>query len=145
MCLHLTYLPCTLHLAPPKRTVFQLSTSDSVLSFRHPPTTPRHSFLTPPRLHDKNNNNTTTLQGIGSSWWLASEDGGVFYTRHTGEAMVSSISRSIPALPPRPTAPDYHHYVTSLLHRRWMRVCALVLGVCFVESWLVTTKRGRSK
>ncbi|KAF8418518.1 nucleoporin protein Ndc1-Nup [Tirmania nivea] len=56
--------------------------------------------------------------------------------------MVSLIPRSIPA-PPRPTAPDYHHYVTSLLHRRWMRVCAWVFGVCFVESWLVTTKRGK--
>ncbi|KAF8458879.1 nucleoporin protein Ndc1-Nup [Terfezia claveryi] len=57
--------------------------------------------------------------------------------------MVSSISRSIPAPPPRPTAPDYHHYVTSLLHRRWVRVCTLVFWVCFVETWLVTNKRGR--
>ncbi|KAF8474949.1 nucleoporin protein Ndc1-Nup [Kalaharituber pfeilii] len=55
--------------------------------------------------------------------------------------MVSSISRSIPSPPPRPSPPSYHHYVSSLLHRRWIRTCVVLYLVCYAEAWLVTTKR----
>ncbi|KAI5809609.1 nucleoporin protein Ndc1-Nup [Peziza echinospora] len=55
--------------------------------------------------------------------------------------MAPSIVRSIPVPPQRPSAPSYHHYVTSMLHRRWVRACLWVLAIGYAEAFLTTNKR----
>ena len=65
---------------------------------------------------------------------------GIQHSIEARSVMVSSISRTIPASPPRALPPDYHHYVRSLLHKRWIRTCMVILGMCYVEAWLVSSK-----
>ncbi|KAH0609035.1 uncharacterized protein H6S33_001263 [Morchella sextelata] len=54
--------------------------------------------------------------------------------------MVSSISRSIPSPAPRAPPPHYQTFLTPILHRRFVRSCAVGIIVCYVEAFFISNK-----